>query len=56
VKTRTEKCERLYNKAGQYVTEIQWEGWEDQAQAVNWNSKGLRLMRRVWRIADRNSK
>jgi hypothetical protein len=47
---RVKKCERLYEKAGKFVTEISWNGWEDQAEAVNWNSKGLRLMRRLWAI------
>ena len=44
------KCDRLYNKASQFITEM--DGPYYNLQPVKWSAKGDRLIRRVIRTAD----
>jgi hypothetical protein len=49
-KSTQAKCDRLYQKAAKYATEVDCDGCQP-AIIVSWNARGMRIMRRVFSIA-----
>ncbi len=46
------KCDRLYQKATKYATEVSYDVWPILVvEIIAWNTKGNRIMRRISRIA-----